>query len=140
MTSKVPESSASALTPEDGSISGTTDAMATPDIPIASKNIPNAFTYTSSCDLLFLRSPSVSRRVPALKMATVVGITQFDCQKRSEANVLVSNRLKQFTVLNPTNFLNVQKYSALCNCVVPNRNWPGGAELKSDALLSWHHP
>jgi hypothetical protein len=47
MTSNAPEKSASALTPEDGSISGTGAAMAAPDMPITSNNIPNVFTYTS---------------------------------------------------------------------------------------------
>ena len=63
ITSNAPESSASALTPEDGSISGATAAMAAPDIPIASNNIPNAFTYTSRL-FRFTFSPSNSRRVP----------------------------------------------------------------------------
>ena len=47
MISNAPENSASALTPEDGSISGTPAAMAAPDMPITSNNIPNIFTYTS---------------------------------------------------------------------------------------------
>ena len=48
MISNAPEKSASALTPEDGSISGTAGAaMAAPDMPITSNNIPNVFTYTS---------------------------------------------------------------------------------------------
>ena len=47
MISNAPENSASALTPEDGSISGTPVAMAAPDMPITSNNIPNVFTNTS---------------------------------------------------------------------------------------------
>ena len=47
MISNAPEKSASALTPEDGSISGTVVAMAAPDMPITSNNIPNVFTNTS---------------------------------------------------------------------------------------------
>ena len=48
MTNKAPDTSASTLTPEDGSISGTvTDAMAAPDIPITNSNRPIVFKFTS---------------------------------------------------------------------------------------------
>lgn len=61
-TSNAPESSASALTPEDGSISGTATAIAAPDTPIASNNIPVVFKYTSKAFPIDLVNPVCSGR------------------------------------------------------------------------------